>query len=82
METLKWDITYKVKKEYTDNLTFILGPHMDKLPTDLVAEIAALPGECGMEVNSTSCHVPKATPSAADDVGNGKVEAAGLSVVT
>lgn len=68
---LEWEVSYDAQKEYIDHLDFLLWPHLDKLPTDVVAEITAIPGECSMVVGPASRHAPKVTPANDATVADG-----------
>lgn len=85
--TLKWEITCEAQKEYINHLDFILGPHMEKLPTEVVTEVTSLPGEVGMNVDPASRHALKVTPPTDNTTVNGtklgKVDVAdNASVIT
>lgn len=60
--TLKWGGNHEAQKEYIDHLSFILGPHMDKLP----AEVTTMPGKESVRIGLASRHAPKVTPLADD----------------
>lgn len=74
--------------EYINYLTFIQGPHMDKLPENLAAEITSMLGEVSIELKPTDRHAPKATitvdytATIIDGTGAGKVDVDKVSVVT
>lgn len=56
---LEWEVSYYDQKEYINPLTFLLGPHLNKLYGDVTAEVEALLGVVGVIVQSTSHHAPK-----------------------
>lgn len=49
-KVLQWKVTYEDQVNYLNNLAFILGPHMEKIPTNLLDKITFLPGEVRVEV--------------------------------
>lgn len=52
-KSLEWLVAYEVHVEYINNLAFILGHPIDKLPSALAVEITTLPGEVMVGVEPT-----------------------------
>lgn len=65
--TLKSEVSYDAQNESMNNLTFLLGPHMDKFHANIMAEVDSLLGEYVMTVLPTSHHTQKVASHTDDD---------------